>query len=76
GDGTAGNATDDAWYYAEVKSRINFTEIVASELLRKPQGVHHRGGPGEGFDTSVAPGQPARAKYDLFLNWALNGAPQ
>jgi len=76
GDGIAGNATDDAWYYAEVRSRINFAEIAASDLLRKPSGLHHRGGPGEGFDTSVAPGQPGRAKYDLFLNWALNGAPQ
>jgi hypothetical protein len=76
GDGTVGSATDDAWYYAEVRSRINFADIATSELLRKPQGIHHRGGRGDGFDTSVAPGQPARAKYDLFLNWALNGAPQ
>ncbi len=76
GDGVAGSATDDAWYYAEVRSRINFAEIATSELLRKPAGLHHRGGRGEGFDTSVAPGQPGRAKYDLFLNWALNGAPQ
>jgi hypothetical protein len=76
GDGSVGSATDDAWFYAEVRSRINFEEIAASELLRKPQGIHHRGGRGDGFDTSVAPGQPARAKYDLFLNWALNGAPQ
>lgn len=76
GDGTVGSATDDAWYYAEVRSRVNFAEIAASDLLRKPQGFHHRGGKGDGFDTSVAPGQPRRAKYDLFLNWALNGAPQ
>jgi len=76
GDGVAGSATDDAWYYAEVRSRINFADIATSELLRKPAGLHHRGGRGEGFDTSVAPGQPARAKYDLILNWALNGAPQ
>jgi hypothetical protein len=76
GDGVAGTATDDAWFYAEVRSRINFTEIAASALLRKPSGHHHRGGQGKGFDTSVAPGQPGRAKYDVFLNWALNGAPQ
>ena len=76
GDGIVGNATDDAWFCAEVRSRINFAEIAASDLLRKPQGIHHRGGQGDGFDTSVAPGQPGRAKYDLFLNWALNGAPQ
>jgi mono/diheme cytochrome c family protein len=75
-DGVGGSATDDAWYYAEVRSRINFAEIATSELLRKPAGLHHRGGRGEGFDASAAPGQPGRAKYDLFLNWALNGAPQ
>jgi hypothetical protein len=76
GDGVAGTPTDDAWFYAEVKSRINFAEIAASALLTKPAGLHHRGGLGVGFDTSVAPGQPERAKYDVFLNWALNGAPQ
>jgi mono/diheme cytochrome c family protein len=76
GDGVAGTATDDAWFYAEVRSRINFAEIAASPLLRKPSGFHHFGGLGVGFDTSLAPGQPGRAKYDVFLNWALNGAPQ
>jgi hypothetical protein len=76
GDGLVGTATDDAWYYTEVRSRINFAEIAASELLRKPAGLHHRGGRGEGFDTTRAPGDPGRAKYDLFLNWALNGALQ
>jgi hypothetical protein len=75
GDGVV-TPTDDAWFYAEVRSRINFTEIVASALLQKPSGHHHFGGLGPGFDTSVAPGQPQRAKYDLFLNWILNGAPQ
>jgi mono/diheme cytochrome c family protein len=76
GDGVAGTPTDDVWFYAEVRSRINFEEIAASALLRKPSGFHHRGGLGDGFDTSLAPGQPGRAKYDVFLNWALNGAPQ
>jgi hypothetical protein len=75
GDGAVTPA-DDAWFYAEVRSRINFEEIVASALLQKPSGHHHFGGLGAGFDTSLAPGQPGRAKYDLFLNWALNGAPQ
>lgn len=68
--------TDDAWFYAEVRSRINFAEIAASPLLLKPSGHHHFGGLGPGFDTSLAPGQPGRAKYDLFLNWISNGAPQ
>jgi hypothetical protein len=75
GDGAVTPA-DDAWFYAEVRSRINFEEIVASALLQKPSGHHHFGGLAAGFDTSLAPGQPGRAKYDLFLNWALNGAPQ
>jgi mono/diheme cytochrome c family protein len=76
GDGTVGDATDDAWYYAEVRSRVNFTDMVASPLLRKPSGNHHGGNFVQGFDTTVAPGNPARAKYDLVLNWILNGAPQ
>jgi hypothetical protein len=76
GDGVAGTATDDVWFYAEVRSRINFQEIAASALLRKPSGFHHFGRLLDGFDTSLAPGQPGRAKYDVFLNWALNGAPQ
>jgi hypothetical protein len=75
GDGAIG-PTDDAWFYAEVRSRINFTEIAASALLQKPSGQHHFGNLGKGFDTSLAPGQPGRAKYDLFQNWILNGAPQ
>jgi hypothetical protein len=76
GDGTVGDATDDAWYYAEVRSRVNFTDLAASPLLRKPSGNHHGGNFVQGFDTTVAPGDPARAKYDLVLNWILNGAPQ
>jgi len=76
GDGVAGDATDDQWFYAEVRSRINFTDIVASPLLRKPAGRHHGGGLQGGFDSGAAPGQAARAGYDLFLNWILNGAPQ
>jgi hypothetical protein len=76
GDGTAGDSADDAWFHAEVRSRINFTDLAASPLLRKPSGNHHNGGKVAGFDTSAAPGDPARAKYDLFLNWILAGAPQ
>ena len=75
GDGGVTPA-DDAWFYAEVRSRVNFTDIVASPLLQKPSGHHHFGGVGPGFDATLPPGQPGRAKYDLFLNWILNGAPQ
>ena len=76
GDGSI-DATDDQWFYAEVRSRINFTDIVASALLRKPSNHHHNGllRPGFSIDTA-APGDSARANYDLFLNWILNGAPQ
>ncbi len=76
GDGVI-NATDDAWFYAEVRSRINFTDVIASPLLRKPSGNHHNGQLRPGFSESTnAPGQAARASYDTFLNWILNGAPQ
>lgn len=76
GDGLAGDATDDAWFHAEVRGRINFTDIASSPLLRKPAGNHHNGGRIFGFDATAVPGDPARAKYDLFLNWILAGAPQ
>jgi mono/diheme cytochrome c family protein len=75
GDGTAGDATDDRWFYEEVRSRVNFTDVAASPLLRKPSGSHHFGGRGPGFDASRPPGDAARARYDLVLNWILNGAP-
>lgn len=79
GDGVV-DATDDLWFYTELHGRINFTDIAASPLLRKPSGHHHRGTPTNtplsGFDSSKTPGDPARANYDLFLNWILNGAPQ
>jgi hypothetical protein len=70
-----GNRTDLDVFYAQVKSRINFTDIVASPLLRKPAGKHHAGGEIFGFDSAQAPGSPpvgnpvARAGYDKFLHW-------
>jgi mono/diheme cytochrome c family protein len=66
----------DSAFYSEIRSRINFTDIAASPLLRKPSGNHHGGGQLGGFDASALPGDPVRANYDLFLNWILNGAPQ
>ncbi len=41
-----------AWLYTEVRGLINFTEIAASPLLRKPSGQHHNGGMRPSFDTS------------------------
>jgi mono/diheme cytochrome c family protein len=75
------NATDDSWLYAEVRGRINFTDAADSNLLLKPAGKHHGGNPAAntfqpGFDSSLAPGAVGRSKYDLFLNWILNGAPE
>src|SRR5258706_237781 len=75
GDGVV-DATDDAWFYAEIRSRINFTDIVASPLLRKPSGHHHGGNAQLGFNDTLSPGSSGRSNYDLFLNWILNGAPQ
>jgi mono/diheme cytochrome c family protein len=75
GDGIV-NATDDLWFYTELRGRINFTDIIASPLLRKPSGSHHGGGLQANFDATLPPGSAGRANYDLFLNWILNGAPQ
>jgi mono/diheme cytochrome c family protein len=75
GDGSI-DATDELWLYTDVRGRINFTELGASALLRKPSGNHHGGALQVGFDTTKVPGDPARANYDLFVNWILNGAPQ
>ena len=76
GDGIAGDATDDAWFYAEIRSRINFTDVLSSAILRKPSGNHHGGLLQSGFDTTKAPGEAGRANYDLFVNWIAAGAPQ
>ncbi len=75
GDGSI-DATDDLWFYTEVRSRINFTDVAASPLLRKPSNNHHNGMLRPGFQATAAPGDASRASYDLFLNWILSGAPQ
>jgi hypothetical protein len=69
---------DDAAFYADVRSRVNFADIVASPLLTKPSGNHHSGGLLTGFDASqdppFDPTDKTRVNYDLFVNWILNGA--
>lgn len=75
-------------FYNTVKGRINFTDVAASPLLRKPSGHHHNGqlvgGAAGGFDIDTSkigqenlpPGDGGREEYDLILSWILNGAPQ
>ena len=83
GDGLT-NSVDEAWFYTELRGRINFTDIVASPLLRKPSNHHHNGGQQPGFNTTAKPEPVAafdssatgRGNYDKVLNWILNGAPQ
>ena len=84
GDGSV-NATDDLWFYTELRGRINFTDVAASPLLLKPSGHHHGGGHVLNFaDTSSCStcgpyatyGAYYAAAYNMFVNWILNGAPQ
>lgn len=69
-------AADDHWFYTELRGRINFSDIAASALLRKPAGHHHNGLQRTGFDDSQTPGNAARVDYDKILGWILNGAPE
>ena len=83
-------STDDYWFYTELRGSINFTDVAASPLLRKPTGHHHNGG--LIFDTAnpttcvASPGVPAclpygtlgdyyKAQYNKIVLWILNGAP-
>lgn len=74
--GTGDLLTNTDWLYEEVRGRVNFTDVAASPLLRKPAGHHHGGGAIAGFDDDLAPGASGRTDYDLILNWILNGAPR
>jgi hypothetical protein len=87
GDGsyTADSTDDDYWFYLELRGRVNFTDTVASPLLRKPTNHHHYGGlvfdfnntspcaaPCAGFATL---GDWYRAQYNTIVNWIANNAP-
>jgi hypothetical protein len=76
GTGNAADVTNRNWLYTEVRSRINFTDIIDSPLLRKPSGHHHNGGMIAGFDSSKLPGDAARTDYDKITAWILRGAPE
>ncbi len=83
------DAKDDRWFYTELRARINFTDIEASPLLRRPAGLQH----GAGYivldaslttncsgvypecPTGMTSGQYNAAVYNMFVNWILNGAP-
>ncbi len=71
---------DSAKLQSDVRSLINFTDIVSSPLLRKPSGHHHNGKqtPFPGFDAprGSRPGDAGRENYDLFVGWIVNGAPR
>lgn len=84
------DVTDDRWFYTELRGSINFTDINASPLLRKPSGHHHAGGLGFNTASTTACSGTATypdctpylnlgafysAKYKMFVNWILNGAP-
>lgn len=62
--------------YEQVKSRVNFTDVVSSPILRKPSGNHHGGGSIAlgNFNDSLPVGSAGRADYDLFVAWIMAGA--
>ena len=83
GDGLT-NTTDDLWFYNDLRGRINFTDVAASPLLRKPTGHHHGGGVILDFTNAsscatcgpyTTYGAYYAAAYNMFVNWILNGAP-
>lgn len=67
---------DNHWFYKELRGRINFTDWVASPLLRKPSGNHHNGGLHSRFNATLTPGAADREDYDKILGWIMNGAPE
>lgn len=73
------NSTPVSFVDANVEtilSRINFTDLVASPLLRKPSGKHHSGGSPTGFNDSLLVGDPLRVDYDRLVSWIVSGAPE
>lgn len=74
GDGSV-DATDDRFFYEELRSRVNFVDLASSQLLRKPSGNHHGGNLIPRFTATLEPGESGRRDYDLVVNWILNGAP-
>jgi hypothetical protein len=82
---SATNATDDTWFYRELRGRVNLTDPSASPLLRKPLGFQHGGGQIFNFSstTACAPCAPYttfgayyRGMYGTLAGWIARGAPQ
>lgn len=76
GTGNPSDSTNDHWFYTELRGRINFSDLAASPILRKPAGHHHNGGRRSGFNSDLPPGDAGRLDYDKVLSWVLNGAPE
>lgn len=80
------NAADDHEFYTALRGRINFRDVAASPLLRKPAGNHHYGGYVLDFGNATPCAAPCsgyptwgdyyRAQYNMLVNWILNGAPE
>ncbi|MCG6934132.1 MAG: hypothetical protein LJE57_10870 [Gallionella sp.] len=89
-DSGSANSIDDRWFYSELRGRINFTDVAASPLLRKPTGHHHGGGlifdMANTTPCAASPTYPScqpyatlgdyyKAQYNKIVLWMLNGAP-
>ncbi len=60
--------------YEQVMARVNLENIEDSLMLKKPSNIHHFGGLQATFDISTVLGSPARADFDMFVNWIAEGA--
>jgi len=69
------DAADVHQFYLDIRARLNFTDVEASFLLRRPSGHHHPGGLLDGFDVNNQT-TGNRVHYDTILNWIVNGAPE
>ncbi len=75
GSGNANDAANLHQFYLDIRARINFTDVEASFILRRPSGHHHPGGLLNGFDVDNQIGGD-RTHYNTILNWIMNGAPE
>lgn len=83
GSDGGGGIGDKTRLHNTLVSLLNFDDLGASQLLRKPSGEHHSGGKRAGFfltddlnGAAVPVGDVKRQNHDLLVNWALAGAPR